>query len=293
MYYRRKIMLALLEAWGGKLSNTTFQKLLFLFCQLQENPSFDFVPYKYGCFSFQSYIDRRALIYYGILAKDGYWHKIDTKKYCEELKGNDKKKIDILRKSFGNFSQEQLIHHVYKNYPYYAIRSEIAEKHLNKSEIEKVNEEKVTDNSYCLSTIGYEGISIDVYLNKLIKNNIKLVCDIRKNPISMKYGFSKQQLKKHLEKISIDYVHIPDLGIESEKRKDLRSQEDYEHLFNWYEKKILPNKDYFLKLLIEYLRKYKRIALTCFEASHLNCHRHKVVNTLIPSIPFDYKTLNL
>lgn len=293
MYYRRKILLAILEAWGGKLSNITFQKLLFLFCQSQENPAFSFVPYKYGGFSFQSYTDRRALIFYGILAKDGYWHKIDTKKYYLELEETDKKKIDTLKIDFGNLNQYQLIHHVYKNYPYYATKSVIAEKYLTKNEIEKVNKEKVTDNSCCLSTIGYEGISIDTYLNNIVKNNIKLVCDVRKNPISMKYGFSKQQLKKHLEKINVDYIHIPDLGIESEKRKDLKSQEDYKHLFNWYEKKILPNKEDFLKQLIEYLRKYKRIALTCFEASHLNCHRHKVINVISPKILFEHKLLNL
>ena len=34
-----------------------------------------------------------------------------------------------------------------------------------------------------LPTIGYEGRSIDEYLNLLIKNNIKLLCDVRKNPI--------------------------------------------------------------------------------------------------------------
>jgi len=293
MYYRRKIILALLETWGGKLSNTKFQKTLFLFCQLQERPSFNFVPYKYGCFSFQSYIDRRALVFYGLLAKDGYWHKIDTKKYYTELRDTDKEKMDNLKAQFGNFSQEQLIYYVYKNYPYYATKSEILEKYLNKIELKKVNEEKNTDNSYCLSTIGYEGISIDCYLNKLIKNNIKLVCDVRKNAISMKYGFSKNQLEEQLRKVSIDYIHIPELGIVSEKRKNLNSQLEFKKLFKWYEREILTQRDMYLEKLIKYLREFRRIALTCFEASHLNCHRHKLVNALNPKITFDYKLTHL
>jgi hypothetical protein len=293
MYYRRKILLAILEAWGGKLSNTTFQKLLFLFSQSQENPSFSFVPYKYGCFSFQSYIDRRALIFYGNLLKVGYWHKIDPKSYIQQLEENDRGILNALKTNFGNYDQEQLIRYVYKNYPYYATKSEIAEKYLNEAELKKIKRRKVTNSTFCLSTIGYEGTSIDDYLNKLIINNIKLVCDVRKNPISMKYGFSKQQLKKHLEKINVAYIHLPELGIESEKRKDLKSQEDYTRLFNWYEQKVLPTKNPFLKQLVEYFKEYKRIALTCFEASHLNCHRHKVVNALAPKITFEHELLNL
>jgi uncharacterized protein (DUF488 family) len=293
MYYRRKIILAILEAWGGKLSNTSFQKLLFLFCKSQINPSFSFVPYKFGCLSFQSYQDRRALIFYGNLAKVGYWHKLDSKSYIEELEERDRKILKTIRADFKDFNQEKLIKHVYKNFPYYATKSEIAEKFLNKTDLKKVEKIKTLDESLCLSTIGYEGISIDDYLNKLVVNNIKLVCDVRKNPISMKYGFSKQQLKKHLEKIDVDYIHLPDLGIESKKRQDLKSQKDYKRLFSWYEKKVLPNKNTFLEHLIEYFVNYKRIALTCFESSHLDCHRHKIVNALIPRITFDYKLLNL
>lgn len=293
MYYRRKIILALLETWGGKLSNITFQKLLFLFCQSQKKPSFSFVPYKYGCFSFQSYMDKRALVFYGNLASVKNWHKTDTKSYIRELGENDKVTLNNLKADFRNYSQRKLIRYIYKKYPYYATRSEIAGKYLNKAELQKVKKTKSLDESFCLSTIGYEGISIDDYLNKLVVNNIKLVCDVRKNPISMKFGFSKQQLRKHLEKINVDYVHIPDLGIESEKRQDLNSQKDYKHLFSWYEKNVLPQKEPFLEQLISHLKKYKRIALTCFESSHFNCHRHKVVNALIPKITFDYKSLNL
>ncbi len=53
MYYRRKLELALIQAFGGELSKTDFQKLLFLLTQKQEKPDYDFVPYKYGCFLFK------------------------------------------------------------------------------------------------------------------------------------------------------------------------------------------------------------------------------------------------
>jgi hypothetical protein len=38
MYYRRKVILALLQQFEGSLSKTDFQKLLFLYCQNQFRP---------------------------------------------------------------------------------------------------------------------------------------------------------------------------------------------------------------------------------------------------------------
>lgn len=67
MYYRRKIILALLEALGRDVSAKSMQKYLFLFTRRQVGEkAFDFVPYKYGCFSFQANQDLVAL------SKQGY-----------------------------------------------------------------------------------------------------------------------------------------------------------------------------------------------------------------------------
>jgi len=57
MYYRRKILLAILEAFGGELEKLQLQKLLMLFSEEQEEKAFHFVPYKFGCFSFQANAD--------------------------------------------------------------------------------------------------------------------------------------------------------------------------------------------------------------------------------------------
>ena len=67
LYYRRKILLAMLETFGGQLTATSFQKSLFLFTRKQENKAFDFVPYKYGCFSFQANQDIATMSKYGYL----------------------------------------------------------------------------------------------------------------------------------------------------------------------------------------------------------------------------------
>ena len=62
---------------------------------------------------------------------------------------------------------------------------------------------------------------IEAFINNLIQNDIRLLCDVRKNPLSRKFGFSKGKLSHILDTIGIKYVHIPDLGIESDKRRSL------------------------------------------------------------------------
>jgi hypothetical protein len=56
LFERQRLLLALLDAMAEPVAHTDFQKLLFLFTQEWEAaPSYDFVPYKFGCFSFTSY----------------------------------------------------------------------------------------------------------------------------------------------------------------------------------------------------------------------------------------------
>ena len=67
MYYRRKILLSLLENFDGQLNKTSLQKLLFIYTRWQEKKAFDFVPYKYGCYSFQAIQDLKTLGKYGLV----------------------------------------------------------------------------------------------------------------------------------------------------------------------------------------------------------------------------------
>jgi hypothetical protein len=71
LFQRQRHLLALLDALGGHVSNLDFQKLLFLYCQEPVAAgAYEFVPYKYGAFSFTSYADRRKLIVRGMLSDE-------------------------------------------------------------------------------------------------------------------------------------------------------------------------------------------------------------------------------
>ena len=124
-----------------------------------------------------------------------------------------------------------------------------------------------------LYTIGYEGRSLEGFLNALILSKVTLLCDVRQNPISRKYGFSKSTLKKSCAGVGIQYEHLPELGIPSENRRNLTSQEDYNSVFEAYVRKILPSQANKMTAISDWIKKGERVALTCYEKLPAQCHR--------------------
>jgi len=281
MFYRRKILLALLQVFGGSLPKIDFQKYLFLLNTGKPAPFFEFIPYKYGCFSFQADQDMSTLTRYNMVEESGkYWKLKDKTYFINSLKTGDKILLYNLYQKYNNLKGKALIRYVYENYPYYAIHSNVAEEILDKEKYRTVLENKPHNNDYAIFSIGYEGKSVEHFTNELIKEDVKVLCDIRKNAFSMKYGFSKKQLKFIVENVGIKYVHLPKLGIVSDKRKQLNSKEDYEKLFKDYEENILPENKEALEELYKIFLLNNRIALMCFEADHNYCHRSRTCNAL-------------
>jgi uncharacterized protein (DUF488 family) len=290
MYYRRKILLALIDQFGGRLDKISLQKLLFLFVREQENKAFHFVPYRYGCYSFQANADLNTLTKYNqVKETDHDWEKTDGIDYFIELKTKDKAALRLIKSKFGSYGSDDLIKWTYTYYPFFAINSTIAERFLTKDELKIVENQRPRKNETVLFTIGYEGLALEEYLNKLIVNDIKVLCDVRKNPYSMKYGFSKSQLMNACQGVGIEYLHIPQVGIENEKRQELNTQTDYDNLFVYYKEVILPNNLDKQKELLKMLISKKRIALTCFEANICQCHRKHLAESLSTIKGFQYE----
>lgn len=274
MYYRRKILMSLIQLVGGKVEKIPLQKLLLLFTQRQEVPAFDFVPFKYGCYSFSSNADLTVMARKGMLLESKKsFVKVDTADYVKQLTAKDWRVLREVLGEYGKMNSNELMHTTYIQYPYYAIRSETAKRLLSKKEYLSVCSCVPRSDKTILFTIGYEGISLEEYLNRLIKSDVKLLVDVRNNPVSMKYGFSKNQLKKYCASVGIQYVHMPEVGIKSEMRQALNEQSDYDKLFVRYRKENLPNTVAVQKEIVELLKNHKRIALTCFEANIHQCHR--------------------
>ncbi|MEI9979081.1 MAG: DUF488 domain-containing protein [Edaphobacter sp.] len=287
MNYRQKTLLGLLSAFGGHLASTDFQKYLFLYTQeFQQEPSFEFVPYRFGGFSFQSYADKQRLVEMGALADAEDWQLQEgfaTDGLFDEA---------AYSRCYGKYSHlhgTKLLQDVYRRYPYYAIKSERAAKIMNEQELSAITAARPAASADCFFTIGYEGSSLEGYLNRLIKNNVKTLVDVRRNPLSRKYGFSKKTLSDTVKKLGIGYVHIPELGIASDRRQELNTQADYDRLFNSYEKQELKQNGRALQDLFDLFLKDKRVAITCFEAKVCMCHRGRVAKAMsaLPDWKYD------
>ncbi len=128
-------------------------------------------------------------------------------------------------------------------------------------------------------TVGYEGETADQFFEKTLKAGIKMIIDVRRNPVSRKAGFSKKVFRKACESMGIEYVHFPSLGIGSDLRKHLKTREDYRKLLDKYEKTILNANDEALSEVVSIIQSLPS-ALLCFEADHQMCHRSRLAGRL-------------
>lgn len=285
MFYRRKIILGLLEAFGGELPKISLQKLLLLITQEQEKPQYDFIPYKFGCYSFSANADLNTMVKKGMLSESkSHFYKVDEAQYFSKLKDQDKKIILSVRKNNEDLSPDQLMKLTYVKYPYWAINSTKAKEILTNEQYAVVQSERPKRDDITLFTIGYEGISLEEYLNRLLKNDVKLLIDVRNNPLSMKFGFSKTLLTRYCNSLGIDYLHLPEVGIQSEHRQALETQADYDKLFRSYCDTTLKDTVTTQKKILDLLIRHKRVAMTCFEADICQCHRKHLAES-ITSLP--------
>ena len=282
LFARQRLLLKLLETLGGGAGKMDFQKLLFLYCQEPSSGTpYEFIPYRFGAFSFTSYADRRKLVERGLLADDDSWllTAVGRQAALDSPSGTG---LEAFAREWGALHGDALVAETYRRFPYYAIRSEIAEQILagDGPALRKIEAARPPTSSSTLYTIGYEGYSLEKYLNTILRAGTTILCDVRRNPISRKYGFSKTTLSRACEGVGIRYEHIPELGIASDSRRELDSQESYDALFDVYERDYLPGQ-------VEAIRKIQRwvsggecVALTCYEHLPHQCHRHCVSDAL-------------
>lgn len=284
IFSREKRLLALLDAHTGELGNLDFQKLLFLYCQEEKDSAvYDFVPYRYGSFSFTSYADKRRLVAQGLLEdRERSWKLTLQGRKAAHLPRPIREGIDAFARRHENLRGDALVAHSYRRFPYYAIRSEMAPRVLagDKAALQAIALARPAAGAAGLCTIGYEGRSLETYLNILISSGVSLLCDVRRNPLSRKYGFSKSTLSKSCEGVGIRYEHLPELGIPSAKRKSLATQADYDSLFAAYERDSLPQQQDTLARIESWIKNGERVALTCYEHAPEQCHRHCVAEAI-------------
>jgi hypothetical protein len=282
LFSRQRQLLQLLDALGGTSGMLDFQKLLFLYCQESSTGEapYDFVPYKFGAFSFTSYADRRKLIERGLLEdEDGWQITAEGRKIIGRTMDMQ---LAAFAKRHRGLHGDALVADTYRRFPFFATRSEITERVLKGDDaaLGRIKAIRTKATGPALSTIGYEGHTLESYLTILLKSGVTVLCDVRRNPISRKYGFSKNTLARGCEGVGIRYEHLPELGIASEQRQSLDTQAAYDALFADYERTWLPKQGSALKKIQGWIEAGERVTLTCYEHQPNQCHRHCVAEAL-------------
>lgn len=269
-YKRQRFLLSLVKQLQDDAYPTDIQKLVFLYEQENKINHYEFVPYKFGPYSFQLAEDIDSL------CKDGYLIKHHT-----GIKAAGDYQYDLFS-SLPTERGDALKRRAYRKYPYYAINSDIIDRLFRGEEAEFFHNyrNQYRQEEQVLFTIGYEGISVEEFFNTLIQNDIRLLIDVRRNPLSRKFGFSKERLELISKSVKIRYTHIPALGIESEKRAALNCVDDYKNLFQGYEE-TLDQRIGPLNEVYSLLCANTRIALMCFEKNAEMCHRHVIRDYLL------------
>jgi uncharacterized protein YwgA/uncharacterized protein YeaO (DUF488 family) len=268
-YKRQRFLLSFISQLNNDATITDLQKLVFIHSMSSDLVYYEFVPYKFGAYSFQ------------------LKHDLDILKNQGFITFNNGKCFSILNSTLNNENEphfliapergDMLIKVSYQKFPYYSINSKIVERLFDVEELSLFKKVKASliKSEPCLLTIGYEGRSIERFINTLIKNDVRVVCDVRKNPLSHKFGFSKKKLEYLLQETGILYTHCPELGIESDLRRDLSTADEYKSLFSHYKEK-LHTKNVYINNITNLLHIHKRVALMCFEADPETCHRHVI-----------------
>ena len=130
-----------------------------------------------------------------------------------------------------------------------------------------------------LSTIGYEGASLEDFIASLMEANIDILVDVRERAQSRRKGFSKTALAAALENAGIGYLHFRELGDPKEGRDAARAG-------NLAEFKRIYAKIIRRKAAVEALENITKISkksnacLLCYERDPFTCHRKIITDTI-------------
>jgi uncharacterized protein (DUF488 family) len=180
-------------------------------------------------------------------------------------------------------AQRELLRDVYARYPWYALNSEL-------TDLLPVQMPRRGAAEMAVYTIGYHGTSIDSFANRLLREGIRSVLDVRANPISRKYGFARSSLQSICRKVGLAYHHFPGLGISSSERRGVSGIKAFNTLFSHYERHTLAQNTTDISAASVLIKSAPSVLL-CAETNASECHRGRLAvavanNTGLPIINF-------
>lgn len=129
-----------------------------------------------------------------------------------------------------------------------------------------------------LYTLGYEGLTLDAFVQRLQALGVRRVVDVREVPISRKKGFSKTALRAALDEAGIAYTHMKPLGCPKPWRDYLKSGGHWAVYAQAFREHLATQSEA-LEDLVEIARA-EPVGLLCFEADFRICHRSLVAKAV-------------
>jgi uncharacterized protein (DUF488 family) len=178
--------------------------------------------------------------------------------------------IDAVGRRWKGKPLSALVDHVYERHPWFTINAQrVASRRA-----------KRPTGAIAVSTLGYEGLSLDAFLNLLLRGGIRRLIDVRANPVSRRFGFHKSTLARHCGHLDIEYVHVPELGIASDERADIQDDDDRDRLFSHYSQTTLVRGTNAVARVAERMSDVPS-ALLCQEADPRRCHRSHLAAAVV------------
>ena len=251
------------------MRDNDFQRLLFDYsrrCRERGvDPPYDFVAQEDGPRSFTAAADRDRLARHGLF-NSGVWHLTEEgHRLAGEIENRDvavfAARLQVRNDASGAAVENQ---------------TPVGDHHPGEAA-----EDSGNPNGGLLATIGYERRSYEAYFNQLLGVGISRLCDVRRNPISRKWGFSKRLLSRGCEELGIRYEPFPELGIASRHRAGLRGRAAYDRLFARYEATTLPRCRDAVARIARWIDAGERVAITCYERDSRDCHRSRLATAIV------------
>jgi uncharacterized protein (DUF488 family) len=140
-----------------------------------------------------------------------------------------------------------------------------------------------------LYTVGYEGLSLPEFLDRLAQAGVSRLVDVRELPLSRRPGFSKTKLAEALGELGIEYVHARPLGNPKSNRERYWAG-DVDGGTEVYRRHLHTGSYPALVELANGLDD-ESTCLMCFERDHEHCHRAVIVESLAdlrPDVPVEH-----
>ena len=159
----------------------------------------------------------------------------------------------------------------------------------NKWGIRELKESIKNFQNNTLFSIGYEGLNLDNFIDKLKNNKIDLLIDIRDSiRSSHKPEFNGEIIERECKKNNIKYLHKPELGVIYQVRRPyIEGYFDHEAFRGWYDWNLEEQK-FNIGEFKKFLKSKGNVCFMCMEQyprpnkkQNYYCHRDLLIEKII------------